>query len=457
MAKQNAGSPVKGKKKAVRKKKDMKMRRSVMGTLSLLLMLTAVIVALIPVPKAAAVVSNDVYTTWNDSRYYINDATCPTENWFTSSGRPNYPYCTSGMHVYSDGEGLLRVSNDPANGGVIVAFNEESSPQSSLSIPEQMPAYRYNGSAGGYVAADADGRFLYYYSVDAGTGSSSFVPCLYDASAASQAWEGQQVYAFLDYDGKATDQLTSYSNTSVSNNSLNVNASSQLVIPIKYIGMPDVSYHIALDREGDSQLNVDHPDGYWETLSSGNYKGVFEGKNITDLTIPATIVAVGDQAFMDCRNLNSVSFSDQTRAIGNMAFKGCISLSTVDFISGGSTTVSFMEYIGDEAFSGCTNLGNFALPTSVTTIGNFAFCNCKALTSPDLVANGTSSLQTIGNGLFYGCESLTQLALPSGTKLSGYGNVNLPDPSDNAVHLLFYGCSNLQDIELPRIRISDAG
>ncbi|MCR5337765.1 MAG: leucine-rich repeat domain-containing protein [Lachnospiraceae bacterium] len=425
-------------KQTRRRQKDVRLRRSVMGTMSILLMLTALIVALIPVPKTKAVLGNDDYTAWNDAKYYINDATCPTANWFS-------PYTINGMKVFADGTGALRVSYDASNGGVVVAYNEES-PQPSLDIPENMPAYRFNETVDGYVAADEQGRFLYYYDTN---GSGSFRPCLYN-----EGWDdGRILYALTNSEGLATEVLTSYTVTSLDDDSQNTNLpartpSTQLSVPIRYIGMPDVAYRITLANDGSSNLNVDHPDGYWETLTDVNYEGVFEGKALQSVTIPSSIVAVGDQAFQDCRNLSSVSFANGLTAIGNRAFKGCVSLSGLA-LTGGDSTLSYLKYIGDEAFSGCTNLGNFELPTSVTTLGNFCFSNCKALTAPNLGGNGTSNLQTIGNGLFYGCDSLKQVSLPASVRLSGYSNVNLPTAGDNAVHLLFYGCSSLEDLVLP--------
>ncbi|MBR4759490.1 MAG: leucine-rich repeat protein [Lachnospiraceae bacterium] len=441
MAKGNNSRPAakSGKKNQTkRRQKDVRMRRSVMGTMSILLMLTALIVALIPVPKTKAVLGNDDYTAWNDAKYYINDATCPTANWFS-------PYTINGMKVFADGTGALRVSYDASNGGVVVAYNEES-PQPSLDIPESMPAYRYNEAAGGYVAADEQGRFLYYYDTN---GSGSFRPCLYN-----EGWDdGRTLYALTASEGLATEVLTSYTVTDPTDDTQNTSlpartASTQLSVPIRYIGMPDVAYRITLANDGSSNLNVDHPDGYWETLTDVNYEGVFEGKALQSVTIPSTIVAVGDQAFQDCRNLSSVSFANGLTAIGNRAFKGCVSLSSLA-LTGGDSTLSYLKYIGDEAFSGCTALGNFELPTSVTTLGNFCFSNCKALTSPNLGGNGTANLQVIGNGLFYGCDNLKQIMLPASVRLSGYSNVNLPTAGDSAVHLLFYGCSSLEDLVLP--------
>ncbi|MBO4338234.1 MAG: leucine-rich repeat domain-containing protein, partial [Lachnospiraceae bacterium] len=462
MAKKSVKASTARKGRASKKRKDLKMRRSVMGTLSLLLMLTAVIVALIPVPKAAAVLNNDEYEVWNGDaasngsleKHYIAEATCPTGNWVNTS-----VYTRNDMLIFADATGALRVSDDPLGGGVVVAYNEDGAPQSSLDIPEQMPAYRYNASFGGYIAADSQGRFLYYYTDDGGTGMADFVPCKYDASLSSQPWNGKQLYALTALDngnpstGLATEPLTSYTGVSISGNGIGTippanTPSQQHVVNIKYIGQPDYKYEITLGNSND--VDTYHSDGHWTQLADDQLEGIFEGKMLSSLTIPSTIIAVGDQAFKDCRNLTSVAFSKGVAAIGNRAFKGCISLSTVDLAQGTSTNLSYLTNIGDEAFSGCTALGNFELPTTVQCLGNFAFCDCKALTGPNLVGDGTSNLQVVGNGLFYGCESMTQIELPSGVKLSGYGSYNTPDgSSDNAVHLMFYGCSALEDLILP--------
>ena len=72
-------------------------------------------------------------------------------------------------------------------------------------------------------------------------------------------------------------------------------------------------------------------------------------------------------------------------------------------IEAGVTTIE--EY----AFSDCTALSSVTIPASVTTIGNDAFYGCTALTSVT-IADGVT---TIGESAFWGCTALTSVTIPA--------------------------------------------
>ena len=69
------------------------------------------------------------------------------------------------------------------------------------------------------------------------------------------------------------------------------------------------------------------------------------------------------------------------------------------------TLPSTITSIGTFAFSKCTALKSIEIPASVTTIGHFAFSNCKALTSVTFA--DASKLTSIGTFAFSDCTSLS--------------------------------------------------
>ena len=117
--------------------------------------------------------------------------------------------------------------------------------------------------------------------------------------------------------------------------------------------------------------------------------------------LPEATNIIGDNAFVNCTALRSVTLSKNTTSIGSSAFSGCTSLESVDF----STA---LKTIGSYAFSGCAALTEINLPTSLTTIGDYAFSSCNGITEivvPD-------SVTSIGNGAFYGINKLEKITLP---------------------------------------------
>lgn len=105
--------------------------------------------------------------------------------------------------------------------------------------------------------------------------------------------------------------------------------------------------------------------------------GVFEGKFITEITIPAGVTSIGDGAFENCPELTKVTFlaaADSTKevdlTIGADAFAGCSVLT--DFTLP-ARTVS----IGDYAFDGSGISGALVLSDKVASVGAGAFANTK--------------------------------------------------------------------------------
>ena len=167
------------------------------------------------------------------------------------------------------------------------------------------------------------------------------------------------------------------------------------------------------------------PDGVTH-IPDGAFKN---GHLIKEVILPASLESLGDEAFMNCDKLETVTFlgnnltdigkfafSDCTSlqhidipngvtSIGQSAFHGCISLETVDFLGNNVTS------IGSFAFFGCISLEHIDIPNGVTSIGQSAFQSCTSLETVDFLGNNVTS---IGSCAFFMCTSLQQIAIPDG-------------------------------------------
>ncbi len=111
--------------------------------------------------------------------------------------------------------------------------------------------------------------------------------------------------------------------------------------------------------------------------------------------------------------------------------------------------------IKSSAFRNCTKLTKVVIPSTVTTISNYAFAMCSSLSEVTFTA--TSNLTTIKDKAFYMCTGLTSITIPSGMTQATYqiftdcsnlktikyeGNVTQVNPA------VFTDCSSLTDVYL---------
>jgi hypothetical protein len=127
---------------------------------------------------------------------------------------------------------------------------------------------------------------------------------------------------------------------------------------------------------------------------------------------------------------------DDTIAIANYAFNyGCINLTSITIPPG-------VRSIGEFAFSGCTNLTSIIIPETLTTIGNGAFTGCERLTSITVDVNNPNYASE--NGILYNKAKTAIFAYPSAS-----GNVTIPSTVTSVGNFAFDHCTNITNITIP--------
>lgn len=183
---------------------------------------------------------------------------------------------------------------------------------------------------------------------------------------------------------------------------------------------------------------------------------------LTDFIIPKGVSSIGESTFYNCRNLGDIIIPDSITRIGGWAFYNCDSLMNITIPDGvvsieegafmycsSLTDVTIgkdVASIGKQAFVDCTSLtnikvdgenkhysndqfgvlfnknkseliqypigstrNNYIIPDSVMSIGDYAFLDCRSLTSVTI----PNSVTNIGDEVFYFCYNIEYLHIPT--------------------------------------------
>lgn len=175
---------------------------------------------------------------------------------------------------------------------------------------------------------------------------------------------------------------------------------------------------------------------------------------LTEITIPNSVTIIEDGSFVNCNSLTGITIGNCVTSIGRNILGRCASLRSIivsnnnttfdsrnncnaiintssnTLISGCRTTIipSSVTSIGQYAFNDCVTLSSISIPNSVTSIGYEAFNYCvilSGITIPDSVAS-------IGDDAYYQCHQMTSVSIGSGVTNIGKS--------------AFYHCSALTSI-----------
>ena len=240
------------------------------------------------------------------------------------------------------------------------------------------------------------------------------------------------------------------------------------------------------------------------TVTNIESNAFYACSNLIDIKIPSSVTSIGQDAFYNCISLTSIEISSSVTSIGKRAFNGCTSLTSIEIPSSVISIENYAFYdctslvsieipssiisIGNGVFNGCTSLTsinvdsrnqyftsingvlfnkekiirypagkiekNYIIPSSVTSIGDYAFEDCKNLISIEI----PSSVTSIGDHAFEDCENLISIEIPSSVTSIGYAafydctsltSIEIPSSVTSIGDLAFYYCTSLTSIEIP--------
>ena len=156
-------------------------------------------------------------------------------------------------------------------------------------------------------------------------------------------------------------------------------------------------------------------------------------ESLTNIEIPNSVTSIGTRAFAYCTELASAIIGNSVSNIDYDSFRCCDNLNTIIVASGNSTYDSrnncnaIIETASNTLLIGCPST---IIPNSVTSIGDYAFEECRGLTHIDI----PNSVTHIGYSAFEECEELNRVSIPSSMETIEFD--------------AFRGCGNLQRVDI---------
>ena len=135
--------------------------------------------------------------------------------------------------------------------------------------------------------------------------------------------------------------------------------------------------------------------------------------NLKDLDLSeVNLPILFEKVFHENKKIEKIILPSTLTTIGQYAFYDCTSLQTVTFEKG-----SRLKTIEESAFEDCTALTSIEIPASVERIEDRAFKGCSKLAT--VTFEKGLQLKTIENSTFEDCTALTSIEIPASVEMIG--------------------------------------
>lgn len=167
----------------------------------------------------------------------------------------------------------------------------------------------------------------------------------------------------------------------------------------------------------------------------GDY--AFDGCFLNKITIPDTVIELGQCAFGGCHYLESIEIPNSVQILGDGIFADCINLKSIEIPD--SVTI-----IGEEAFANCQSIKELAIPYNVSHIGSRAFAGAYKLENI-YVDERNKDYKDI-QGCLYSKDGKCFIKYPTGKKNEMF---TIPDGVESICKEAFEFCCSLSSVVVP--------
>ena len=189
------------------------------------------------------------------------------------------------------------------------------------------------------------------------------------------------------------------------------------------------------------------------SIAPNEYAGVTkfvdnQGKEVTQINIPDTVINIGANAFSGCSSITSIDITDAVTNIGESCFSNCTNLTQIKL----SENIKYTT-LSNNLLTGCISLKNINIPNNIKVIGYNALSSCgfERLNIP-------GNIRKIENGGLANNYYLVELNLNEGLESIGsqviraskISKLDIPNSVINIEEAALHLCGNLKYLTIGR-------
>lgn len=482
------------------KKKNYRLRKQLRRTFGCLFMISAMIVAAVPVQSTEAKIEEAA------SKVVVINQTKGLEDYenvpagFTGSAyKSKVPYVDPASTIYTTGDGqfhfayIIPTKTSADRVAVILGYTNIGELESNaLTVPDTVDAYRKystNTTVGEACAVSRNNEFLFYpvekkvQKLDPVSGEPLYnqtAPALmqssiynaltpdekkkYTITSGNPATDANIYTTVTNYDDPVMETKTVYEPCYYSSRgSWDKDSAGNKIFKESelYYRQTDTSGNLVTDGDGNYIYLQTNDDQEHQRIHDavvayiGNQKVVAKADGEWGVGPYVTPATPDNGIFAGVNNIVSLTLGKNLMGIGDYAFYSCRGLGKVnlsnalDTIGNGAFAgclnlitcniekTANLKAIGKDAFYGCVALTDFVIPTGLEAIGDSCFENCRSLATIDLGDGRNVAFNKLGNYVFKGCESLKGVSFPR-------------DYTETLeIQKVFDGCTSLKYVKAP--------